>query len=182
MRMSLLATTAALALLASPVLAQTAGGPPTPRPGGPPMAAPRAPIPNPLTQEDVSKVSGTTVYGTDDKKIGTIDTVLMNPQSKSIDRLVVKAGGVLGVGGHDVALPVDQFNWDSTREGFRLAKTTDELKAMPEWRAASIGSSAGSSIGGGTRQSGSSGAAVTPGLGTGAPSPSAPSPSGGTTR
>jgi len=175
MRTSLLATTAALALLASPVLAQT-GSPPTPRPGGPPVAAPRAPIPNPLTQEDVSKVSGTTVYGTDDKKIGSVDTVLMNPQSKSIDRLVVKSGGVLGVGGRDVALPVDQFKWDSTREAFRLAKTTDELKAMPEWHAASIGSSAGSSAGGGVRTSGSSGAAVTPGMGTGAPS----SPSGST--
>jgi len=170
MRTSLLATAAALALLASPVLAQT-GSPSTPRPGGAPVTAPpRAPLPNPLTQEDVSKVSGSTVYGSDDKKIGTIDTVLMNPQSKSIDRLVVKSGGVLGVGGHDVALPVDQFNWDTTREAFRLTKTTDELKAMPEWRAAAIGSSSGTSSGGGERTSGSSGATVTPGMGTGAPS------------
>lgn len=175
MRKSLLATTAALALLASPVLAQTgSSSAPAPRggPGAAPMTAPRAPIPNPLTQEDVSKVSGTTVYGADDKKIGTINTVLMNPESKSIDRLVVKAGGVLGVGGHDVAVPVDQFKWDSTHEGFRLAKTADEMKAMPEWHAASIGSSAGSSVGGGVRTSGSSGAASAPGLGIGAPSSS----------
>ena len=170
MRTSLLATTAALALLASPVLAQTPGSAPHAGPGAPPLtAAPRAPRPNPLTQEDVSKITGTEVLGSDNKKIGSIDTVLMNPQSKSIDRLVVKAGGVLGVGGRDVALPVDQFNWDTTHEAFRLAKTTDELKAMPEWSAASIGSSAGSSVGGGTRASGSSGAAVSPGLGTGAP-------------
>ncbi len=171
MRTSLLAATAAVALLAAPVLAQTPGSAPStaPRPaaGAGPVAKPRAPIPNPLTQEDISKVKGTDVYGTDDKKVGSIDTVLMNPQSKSIDRLVVKAGGVLGVGGHDVAIPVDQFNWDSAKEGFRLSKTTDQLKAMPEWKAASVGSSSGSSVGGGATASGGSGMPGAPAPGTG---------------
>ncbi len=173
MRTSLLAATAALALMTAPVLAQGPGST-TPRsPNGGPgatTATPRAPLPNPLTQEDVSRVKGTDVYGTDDKKLGSIDTVLMNPQSKSIDRLVVKAGGVLGVGGHDVAIPVDQFTWDSTKEGFKLSKTTDELKTMPEWKAASVGSSSGSSVGGGARpigttSSGSSGMSGTSGTG-----------------
>ena len=39
----------------------------------------------------------------------------MDPDSKKIDRLVVKTGGVLGVGGHRFALPVDQFSWSPTR-------------------------------------------------------------------
>jgi sporulation protein YlmC with PRC-barrel domain len=158
MRTSLFAATAALALLAAPVMAQTTGGSPRPSGGASGQtAAPRAPMPNPMTQEDVSKIKGADVYGTDDKKIGTVDTVLMNPQSKSIDRLVVKAGGVLGVGGHDVAIPVDQFNWDSGKEGFRLSKTADDLKNMPEWKAASSG---------GSTSSGSSGASRTTGMGT----------------
>jgi sporulation protein YlmC with PRC-barrel domain len=103
-------------------------------------------MPNPLTQEDVSRVKGSNVYGTDDKRLGSVDTVLMDPQSKTIDRLVVKAGGVLGVGGRDVAIPVDQFTWDRDKEGFRLSKTVDELKSMPEWQTANSG--AGSSYGG----------------------------------
>jgi sporulation protein YlmC with PRC-barrel domain len=152
MRTSLI-TAAAIALVAMPVLAQGPGSSPmTPAPrnpsamGGPPAAVPRPPMPNPLTQEDLSRVKGTDVYGTDDKKIGSINTVLMDPQSKTIDRLVVKAGGVLGVGGHDVAIPVDQFTWDRGKEGFKLSKTADELKAMPGWQAAS--SSASPSYGG----------------------------------
>src|SRR2546430_4818614 len=102
-----IAVSAALALAAAPVLAQR----PTHRTGSTgagssaPTAAPRAPLPNPLGQEDVARIKGTDVYGTDGKKIGSIDTLLMNPQSKSIDRLVVKAGGMLGVGGHGVAIP-----------------------------------------------------------------------------
>ena len=167
MRTSLLAATAAIALVAGPVLAQTPGGT-TPRsaPGGAPMGqtmAPRAPLPTPLTQEDVSRIKGTDVYGTDDKKLGSIDTVLINPSSKTIDRLVVKAGGVLGVGGHDVALPVDQFTWDTAKEGFKLAKTTDELKAMPEWKSAS------SSSGRATTSSGSAGLTGSTGAGTATP-------------
>src|SRR5207249_4948819 len=88
---------------------------------------------NPLTQEDVSKIEGTSVYGNNDDKIGHISTILMDPSSKKIDRLVVTAGGVLGVGGHRVAVPVEQFSWDANRGTFKLGTTVAELKQMPEW-------------------------------------------------
>jgi hypothetical protein len=84
--------------------------------------------------EDISKINGAPVYGSDDGKIGSISTVLMKPESKTIDRFVVGEGGVLGVGTHYVALPINAFSWDSQRGGFRLAKTADDLKAMPEWK------------------------------------------------
>jgi sporulation protein YlmC with PRC-barrel domain len=148
MRKSLI-TAAAFALVAMPALAQGPGSPTMPgnppTTAGAPVATPRAPKPNPLAQDDLSRVTGTAVYGADGKKLGSVETVLMNPQSKEVDRLVVKAGGVLGVGGRDVAIPVDQFSWDISNEGFKLAKTTDELKSMPEWQSAS--SSARSSYG-----------------------------------
>jgi hypothetical protein len=89
-----------------------------------------------LKQEDVSQITGAAVYGGDNKKIGSIATVLMRPDSHEIDRLVVGAGGVLGVGAHQVALPVDQFRWDSEKGGFKIAKTEADLKAMPAWVAA----------------------------------------------
>jgi sporulation protein YlmC with PRC-barrel domain len=88
---------------------------------------------NPLNQEDVSKLEGTTVYGSDDGKIGHVSTALMDPSSKKIDRLVVTAGGVLGVGGHRVAIPVEQFSWDAAKGAFKLNTTVAELKQMPEW-------------------------------------------------
>ena len=176
MRKSLIAAAAALSVAALPALAQAPGSATNrtgPSGGGATTAAPRSPMVNPLTQEDLSRVKGTDVYGTDDKKLGSIDTVLMNPQTKAIDRLVVKAGGVLGVGGHDVAIPVDQFSWDSAREGFKLAKSTDELKSMPEWKSASSGSSSsyGSSTGTGTTTGTGGGAPTGSGMNTGASTP-----------
>src|SRR5260370_38589680 len=60
----------------------------------------------------------------------------MKRESKMMDRLVVSEGGLLGVGSHRVALPLDGFKWDGEKEGFTIAKTADELKSMPEWRPA----------------------------------------------
>jgi hypothetical protein len=143
MRLISLATVSALALTASVAFAQTsppAGGVPTPPSGmgiGSPAVAPPRPVANPLTGADVSQIKGTNVYGSDDKKIGAISTELMDPGSKRIDRLVIAAGGMLGVGTHYVALPLDQFRWDSSKGAFTIASTADDLKAMPEWQDAS---------------------------------------------
>jgi sporulation protein YlmC with PRC-barrel domain len=139
MRSTLIATASAVMLMAAPALAQTAPSAPsrTPDPNTSislPAPIPQTPAPDPLKMEDVSKISGTAVYGSDDSKIGSVSTVLMNPESKTIDRLVVNSGGVLGVGGHKVAVPIDQLTWDSDKGAFKIAKTTDDVKSMPEWQ------------------------------------------------
>jgi len=126
------------ALTASSAFAQMSGpGTATPRTGpstAAPAAAPKAPAANPLKDEDVSALSGADVYGADGKKIGSISTALMKPDTKTIDRLVVSSGGVLGVGAHRVALPIDQFKWDGEKDGFVIAKSADDLKSMAEWQ------------------------------------------------
>jgi sporulation protein YlmC with PRC-barrel domain len=131
------AAAAALAMLSVAASAQTTPSSPNEtRPSTPgPATAPvqREPAINPLTKEDVSNIEGTTVYGTDDSKLGHVSTVLMDPQTKKIDRLVVTSGGMLGVGGHRVALPIDQFKWDSDKGAFKLSTTMASLKSMPEW-------------------------------------------------
>ncbi|HWE72085.1 MAG TPA: PRC-barrel domain-containing protein [Stellaceae bacterium] len=88
---------------------------------------------DPLSSEDVSQIDGSSVVASDGTSIGKVSTVLMDPSSKKIDRLVVAEGGVLGVGSHKVALPVDSFHWDSQKREFTIQKTADDLKAMPEW-------------------------------------------------
>ena len=107
----------------------------TPRPAATPSATQPAPKPmvNPLTQNVVSNIEGTAVYGSNNDKIGHVSEVLMDPQSKKIDRLVVTSGGVLGIGGRAVAIPIDQFKWNSQKDGFMLSMTTAQLKSMPEW-------------------------------------------------
>ncbi len=121
-------------LLSGAASAQTTT--PTPRsttPAPSTIQAPKAPAINPLSQADVSQIEGTSVYGNDDSKIGHVSIVLMDPQSKKIDRLVVAAGGVLGVGSHRVALPLDKFSWDGDKGAFKVSTTLDNLKEMPAW-------------------------------------------------
>jgi sporulation protein YlmC with PRC-barrel domain len=136
MRKLPIAAVAALALMTGAASAQMSNSPSSPaRPAPGATTAPmhkEAAI-NPLTQEDVSKIDGTAVYGNDNNKIGHVSTALMDPSSKKIDRLVVTVGGVLGVGGHRVAVPIDQFSWDGNQDAFKLGTTVAELKQMPEW-------------------------------------------------
>ncbi len=146
MRKLAIMTVSAFALAATPALAQMSapGGPGQPAaphvpsiggsgPATGPTAQPQMPAVNPLTTPDVSLLNGTDVYGANGNKIGSVSTALMNPTSKKIDRLVVSAGGVLGIGAHRVALPVDQFTWDAGKLGFLIAQTEQQLKSMPAW-------------------------------------------------
>ena len=126
---------AAVALLSTSALAQTPSGR-TPSSSSPSAtSAPAQPQPkiNPLTQEDTSRIEGTTVYGGDGKEIGHVSEVLMNTESKKIDRLVVTSGGFVGIGGHRVALPLDQFSWDGAKGAFTVPTTDAKLQSMPEW-------------------------------------------------
>jgi hypothetical protein len=135
MRMIPITAAAALALLTGVASAQNSATPMSPRSPAPGATAPAPPrlAQNPLTQEDISNIDGTAVYGNDGQKIGSVSTVLMDPQSKKIDRLVVNSGGVLGVGGHRVALPVEGFAWDAEKGAFKLPETVASIKTMPEW-------------------------------------------------
>ena len=135
MRMIPITAVAALAILTGTASAQNSATPMSPRPVAPGAAAPAMPrqVQNPLTQEDIANIDGTGVYGNDGQKIGTVSTVLMDPQSKKLDRLVVNSGGVLGVGGHRVAIPVEGFSWDAEKGAFKLPETVASIKSIPEW-------------------------------------------------
>ncbi|MCC7047265.1 MAG: PRC-barrel domain-containing protein [Alphaproteobacteria bacterium] len=135
------ATTAVALLLTGAARAQTT--PPAAGPTSPPAAAttpstaapkPLPPAVSPLAREDVSKIIGSTVYGPDDKKIGTVSTLLLQPGTKQITKFVVAEGGVLGIGAHLVALPMEEFAWDQSKGVFKVSYSSDELKAMPEWK------------------------------------------------
>jgi sporulation protein YlmC with PRC-barrel domain len=184
MRMGVITTATSLVLLTGSAFAQSSSGGgaigspgPAPLSSGPGATArPQPPAPNPLKMEDISKIKGTAVYDNADNKIGTVSTVLMKPESKTIDRFVIGEGGVLGVGSHYVALPIDAFSWDSQRGGFKLAKTADDLKAMPEWKeqvaeAPNTGAADAPRSGGGTMDSGGGPASTAPQPGAGQSAP-----------
>ena len=127
---------------------------------------------NPLASEDISQIEGTSVAGNDGSKIGSVSTVLMDPSSKKVDRLVVAEGGVLGVGAHKVALPVDAFHWDAKNHNFVIQKTADELKAMPEWQQPQLAEAPN----GGSSSAPSRGSGISAGTSAGAPAGAASAP------
>ncbi len=148
---TIIAGTAGLLLLAGAALGQTT--PPQKQPMTPPTTQNQpaatqpttippvgAPVtqlkaaPDPLRMEDVSRIKGAPVWGTDNRKLGSVATMLMEPASKTIDRLVISDGGILGVGSHLVAIPIADFSWDPQTAVFRLAISSDELKRLPEWK------------------------------------------------
>jgi sporulation protein YlmC with PRC-barrel domain len=131
MRAIPIAAFSAVALLAAASSAQMS----TPRPAQTPTpaVAQPAPKPNPLKSEDVSGITGNAVYGPDNTNLGSVSAVLMNPETKAVDRLVVSSGGVLGVGSHRVAVPISNVSWDADKGGFKISQTAEQLKAAPEW-------------------------------------------------
>jgi sporulation protein YlmC with PRC-barrel domain len=147
MRLMCLLTASAFALSTGAAMAQMAppSGGMNGAPAAPGVTAPamqRMPAVDPFTQDDVSQIVGVPVYGAANTKIGSVSNVLMNPATKSIDRLVVAQGGVLGVGAHHVALPIKDFRWDQQFGGFSIEKTGNELSSMAEWRAPSTAAGA----------------------------------------
>jgi hypothetical protein len=75
------------------------------------------------------QVLGQPVYNEKNEKIGTIDDIIVSP-TKSVSYAIVGVGGFLGVGKHDVAIPVSQFT--ETEGNLVLAGgSRDAIKAMP---------------------------------------------------
>lgn len=53
------------------------------------------------------QILGQTVYNDKDEKVGKVDDIIIAPD-KAVSYAIVGAGGFLGVGKHDVAIPVNQ--------------------------------------------------------------------------
>jgi hypothetical protein len=51
------------------------------------------------------QVLGEPVYNEDNKKVGTIDDLIITPD-KAISYAIIGAGGFIGVGKHNVAIPI----------------------------------------------------------------------------
>ena len=77
-------------------------------------------------------VLGQPVYNDKDEKVGTIEDIIIAPD-KGISYAIVGAGGFLGMGTHDVAVPVSKFKLVDKK--LVLAGATKEsLKASPPFQ------------------------------------------------
>jgi hypothetical protein len=77
------------------------------------------------------QILGQTLYNEKNEKVGTIDDIIIAPD-KAVSYAIVGAGGFIGLGKHDVAIPVGQFKEEGGK--FILQGATKEsIKSMPEF-------------------------------------------------
>jgi sporulation protein YlmC with PRC-barrel domain len=77
------------------------------------------------------QILGKDVYNDAGDKVGEIDDLIVTP-NKSLSYAIVGVGGFLGVGEHQVAVPVSRFKQQMGKIVLRGA-TKDALKAAPKF-------------------------------------------------
>jgi sporulation protein YlmC with PRC-barrel domain len=77
------------------------------------------------------QVIGQTVYNEANEKVGKIDDIIIAPDT-SVSFAIVGAGGFVGLGKHDVAIPINQFAEQNGRIVLAGA-TKDAIKALPKF-------------------------------------------------
>ena len=77
------------------------------------------------------QVLGQSVYNEQKQKVGTIDDLIIAPDT-SVSFVIVGAGGFVGLGKHDVAIPVTQLSQQNGK--FLLpGATKDAIRALPKF-------------------------------------------------
>jgi sporulation protein YlmC with PRC-barrel domain len=76
------------------------------------------------------QVLGKTVYNDNGDGIGKVDDIIVAPD-KAVSYAIIGAGGFLGLGRHDVAIPVGQLKQQGDGKFVLAGATKDALKAMP---------------------------------------------------
>lgn len=74
---------------------------------------------------------GKTIYNEAGKKVGKVQDIIIAPD-KSVSYIIVGAGGFIGMGRHDVAIPVTQIQ-DQAGKLVIAGATPDLIKAMPQF-------------------------------------------------
>jgi sporulation protein YlmC with PRC-barrel domain len=125
----------------------TAQQPPEKMPAEKVTPAPKAanPASGHITTQATNTVLGTdligkTAYGPDQKKIGTINDIIMKQDGTGVEGVVIGVGGFLGLGEHNVALKMDQFTFRPSESGRMLVvlnTSKEELQATPAFKSKS---------------------------------------------
>jgi hypothetical protein len=79
------------------------------------------------------KVDGTNVYGTDGKKIGSIERLMIGKTDGKVAYAVLSFGGFLGMGDEHYPLPWQQLTYDTELGGYRVNLTKEQLEGAPKY-------------------------------------------------
>ncbi len=92
--------------------------------------------PKSLEKMSVADAIGTRVQTDSGTDVGEVEYIVLQ-SDKSLDA-VVGIGGFLGVGEHDVALPLDRFTYDEEQKILQVSMTEEELRQLPEYDEVSV--------------------------------------------
>jgi hypothetical protein len=89
-------------------------------------------------QETVSligsdKVEGTAVYGVDQKKIGSLERVMIDKISGKVAYAVLSFGGFMGIGEDYYPVPWSTLKYDTNLGGYLVNLTKDQLDKAPKY-------------------------------------------------
>jgi PRC-barrel domain len=79
------------------------------------------------------KVDGTPAYGMDDRKIGTVQRVMLDKISGKVAYAVISFGGCLGMGEDYFPMPWASLKYDTALGGYRVGITEDQLNNAPRF-------------------------------------------------
>jgi hypothetical protein len=79
------------------------------------------------------KVEGTAVYGADDRKIGSIERVMIDKVSGKVSYAVLGFGGLLGIGNDHYPLPWQSLKYDTRLGGYVTGVTESQLRGAPKY-------------------------------------------------
>jgi hypothetical protein len=79
------------------------------------------------------KVEGTAVYGTDEKKIGKLERVMIDKISGKVAHAVLSFGGFMGMGEDYYPVPWSMLKYDTNLGGYRANLTKDQLDKAPKY-------------------------------------------------
>jgi sporulation protein YlmC with PRC-barrel domain len=74
---------------------------------------------------------GKTIYNDADQKVGKVEDLIISPD-KAVSYVIVGAGGFVGIGRHDVAIPIMQIQ-DKAGKLVMAGATKDTIKGMPSF-------------------------------------------------
>lgn len=76
-------------------------------------------------------ILGKTIYNDAGQKVGKVDDLIISPDT-NVSYVIVGAGGFVGIGRHDVAIPVTQIQ-NKAGKLVMAGATKDTIKGMPEF-------------------------------------------------
>ncbi len=79
------------------------------------------------------KVEGTAVYGTDQRKIGSLKRVMIDKVSGKVAYAVLSFGGFLGMGEDYYPVPWSTLKYDTNLGGYLVNVTKDQLDNAPKF-------------------------------------------------